>query len=234
MLDLGSTDFNLAIPSVDASQLEALSTSLFDEWEAYVHKALMLPDYSLFLQVEEGSIKGWGKIGAAAAALYIGIGNYGDFTSGLETISQQLHATRVYLAERANSRFSCVESQAAVRKKGGVPAALQRLFIRVQRGELTPAEAVSEAEYLLGEEAAETPDLMTDLANALRNCPRYPEQVPLAFEEVGEPPLIDTTDGKLPRTPKRRSPELPPPLHYRVEVWRESKNDRKQKKLTAL
>lgn len=234
MLDLGSTDFNLAIPSVDSSQLEALSNSLFDDWETYVHQALALPDYSLFLQVEEGSIKGWGKIGAAAAALYIGIGNYGDFASGLETISQQLRATRVYLAERANNKFSCAESQAAVRKKGGVPAALQRLFVRVQRGELTPADAESEAEYLLGEEAADTPGLMADLANALSNCPRYPEQVPLVFEEFSEAPLIEMTEGERPRTPKRRSPDFPPPLHYRVEVWRESKKNRKQTKLTAL
>lgn len=234
MLDLGSTDFNLAIPSVDAPQLEGLSTLLFDDWEAYVGQALALPDYSLFLQVEEGSINGWGKIGAAAAALYIGIGNYGDFASGLETISQQLRATRMYLAERANTRFSCPESKATVRKKGGVPVALERLFVRVQRGDLTPAEAASEAVLLLGDEGAETPGLMAAVSGALRSCPRYPEQVPLAFEEFRETPLIEMPSGKLPRSPKRRSPELPPPLHYRVEVWRESKKKQKQTKLTAL
>ncbi|MFA5940270.1 MAG: hypothetical protein WC809_13010, partial [Sinimarinibacterium sp.] len=94
MLDVGSTDFNLIIPGVDPGELESLSTSLFDRWEAYVDQSLALPDYSLFLQVEEGSIKGLAKMGTAVGALYLGIGAYGDFISGLTTIGKQLSATR--------------------------------------------------------------------------------------------------------------------------------------------
>lgn len=235
MLDLGSTDFNLAVPSVDAALLKSLSTALFDDWEAYVHRSLVLPDYSLFLQVEEGSIKGWGKVGAAAAALYVGIGNYGDFMSGLETISQQLSSTRTYLAEQARNRFSCAEPQAVVRKRGGIPAALQRLFVRVQSGELTAAEASNQAQALLGDEATDAPGLIDALTNALHRCPRHHQQMPLELDEPAEiPPIQGVGIKQQPKAPKRRPPELPPPLHYRVEVWRESKKKRKKTKVTAL
>lgn len=234
MLDLGSADFNLAVPSVDASALEFLSTSLFDDWEAYVHQSLALPDYSLFLQIEEGSIKGWGRIGAVAGALYIGIGTYGDFVSGLTTISQQLGATRDYLAEHARSKFSCSEPHATVRRKGGVPAALQRLFVRVQSGEMTPAEASRQAETILGDEATAVPGFLTALASALHNCPRHHQQMPLPLDELADASSMEMADKRSPTAPKRRFPELPPPLHYRVEVWRESKKKKKQTKVTTL
>ncbi len=234
MLDLGSTDFNLAVPGVDASTLEFFSTSLFDDWEAYVRRSLSLPDYSLFLQIEEGSIKGWGKVGAVAGALYIGIGTYGDFVSGLTTISQQLGATRDYLAEHARSKFSCPEPQATVRRKGGVPAALQRLFIRVQSGEMTPAEASRQAETILGDDVTAAPGFMTALTSALHGCPRHHQQMPLPLDELADLPPVEIAGKRNPPAPKRRFPELSPPLHYRVEVWRESKKKRKQTKVTAL
>jgi hypothetical protein len=234
MLDLGSTDFHLAIPSVDARRLEVLSSSLFDEWERYVDQSLALPDYSLFLQVEEGSINGWGKIKSTAGAFVLGVTAYGGFMSGIDTISKQLSATRTFLAEHARSTFSCSESQATVRKKGGVPSALQRLFVRVQSGELTPAEASIQAEAILGDEGSEVPGFLEALASALHSCPRHHQQVQLPFDEVSEVPPSEMSDSKLPKAPKRRSPDLPPPLHYRVEVWRDSKRLKKQTKLIAL
>jgi hypothetical protein len=234
MLDLGSTDFNLAIHSVDASRLETLSNALFDEWETYVDRHLALPDYSLFLQVEEGSINGWGKIKSTAGAFVVGISVYGGLVSGIETISKQISATGKYLAEHAQSTFSCPDNQTTVRRKGGVPAALQRLFVRVQKGELTPTEASILGEALLGDEASEVPGFFEALANAFRSCPRHHQQVQLPLDESVEMPPVETTGSGLPKVPRRRSPGIPPPLHYRVEVWRESKKKRKQTKLTAL
>ena len=86
MFDLGSTDFYIAVPSMPRREFEKYSTSLFDEWDEYAARILALPDYSLVLEVEEGSIKGSGKIAVVLGALYIGIGNYGSFMSGLQTI----------------------------------------------------------------------------------------------------------------------------------------------------
>ncbi len=238
MLDLSSTDFNFAIASVDPSQLEILSSSLFDEWEAYVEQSLTLPDYSLFLQIEEGSINGWGKIKSATKAVIVGITAYGGLMSGVEIMSKQLKATSNFLAEHAQSKFSCPGAQATVRKKGGAPAALQRLFARVQSDELTPEEATILAQAILGDDASEVPGFFESLSNAFRTCPRHPQQAPLPFDELLEakPPvdMTGTKQPKLPKLPKSRTPDLPPPLHYRVEVWRESKRKRKHTKITIL
>ena len=86
MLDLAATEFVLAVPNLPEAELKRLSTSLFDAWDGFVDTALSLPDYSLFLQVDEGSVRGNAKIAAVAVALYLAIGNYGDFVSGLKTL----------------------------------------------------------------------------------------------------------------------------------------------------
>lgn len=234
MIDLGQTEFRLAIPGVDAAKLESLSNSLFDEWEEYVGKALSLPDYSLFLQVDEGSINGWGKIKAGAGVLFVGISAYGGLFSGLDIIGKQLGATRDFLAGHARSTFSCPITKATTRKSGGSPAYLQRLFARVQRGELTADEATLLAENHLAGEATEAPGLLDALAEAFRECPKLPEQVPLPLEEIGEIQILPSVPRKSPSPPKPRTPELPPALQYRVEVWRDSKRKHKRSKVSPL
>ena len=234
MLDLSSTEFYLDVPSVPGNELKRLSSSLFDSWEAYVGSALSLRDYSLFLQVEEGSVRGLAKIGAAIGVLYMGIGNYGSFISGVTTIGQQVNATSEFLSERAGSVFSCPESQATTKKRGGTIAAIQRLFAKVQRGELTPEEASARAEALLGEESANEPGLLRELTSAFRDCPRYHEQQPLAFAvDKEDPESFENQSPHRPRTP-RSGPVIGPTLHLRVEVWRESKNKRKHTRLVSL
>jgi hypothetical protein len=234
MLDLGSTEFYLAVPSVPGEELRRLSNSLFDSWEAYVGSALSLRDYSLFLQVEEGSVRGMAKIGAAIGVLYVAIGNYGDFISGVTTVGQQVNATSEFLSERAVNVFSCPESQAMTKKRGGTIAAIQRPFVKVQRGELTPEEASARAEALLREESANEPGLLRDLTEALRDCPRYHEQQPLPF--TGSQEDSGSSGHQLPQKPRtpRSGPDLGPPLQLRVEVWRESKTKRKHSRLLTL
>lgn len=234
MIDLGSTEFYLAIAGVPERQLKRLSTSLFDSWESFVDQSLSLPDYSLFLQIEEGSVKGVAKVGAVLGALYLGIGTYGDFVSGMRTIQEQVGATSDFLAGQAERVFSCPESAASTRKRGGSLASLERLFVRVQKGEMTPEEAVVRAEVLLGEEAQTNPDFMRALASALQNCPRHHEQQPLPFlDELESPVLGSSSPPRQPRNP-RPSSELGPPLVLRVEVWRESKKKPKHTRIVKL
>src|SRR5690606_34385251 len=192
MLDLGSTDFNFAIQSVSAPHLKSLSSELFDKWEGYVEQHLALPDYSLFLQIEEGSINGWGKIKSTAGVFFLGISAYGGLVSGIEAINKQVTATEKFLAEHAQSTFSCPDEKTIVRRKGGVPATLHRLFVRVQKGELTPEEASILANATLGDEAAEVPGLFDALANAFQTCPLHHQQVPLPFDQVDQIPNTDT------------------------------------------
>lgn len=235
MIDLGSTEFVLAIPSRPEAELRRLSSSLFDSWEAYVGSSVSIPDYSLFLEIEEGSIKGRTTIAAAATALYVGIGLYGDFVSGLKTIHEQVSATSDYVTKQATRSFSCPPSSATTTKRGGSLGALHRLFVKVQRGELTPEDAMLRAEKILGEDAATEPGLMKNLVDALQNCPRYHQQSSLPFSDY--PEESDAIQGPIPKTPRPSKPSPPvlgPPLHLRVEVWRESKSKRKQTRIFKL
>ena len=234
MIDLGSTEFILSVPSVPEPKLRDLSTSLFDSWDSYIENSLALPDYSLFLQVEEGSIKGAAKVGAFLSAIYLGIGNYGDFISGVKTINEQLSATRDYLGEQAGRVFSCPESSRSTKKRGGSLAALQRLFVKVQMSEMTPDEALLHAEALLGDESAAVPGFLGDLENSLRTCPRFPEQLSLPLGDQVEDDMQRLDDTRRPNRPPRQRPALGPPLQFRVEVWRESKNKRKQTRVIRL
>jgi hypothetical protein len=237
MLDLGTTEFVLAIPSLPEAELKRLSTSLFAEWEEFVDTALSLPDYSLLLQVEEGSVRGAAKIGAVAGALFLGIANYGDFIGGVRTIGEQISATGDFVAEQAKQFFDCPDSKATARKRGGTVSGLQRLFVRVQKGELSPEEAMHLADKLLGEERNTAPGFMEALSDAFRDCPRFHKQEPLPFLEGPDDQLHPLAlPPSLPPAPRETRPrvELGPPLQLRVEVWRDSKKKRRKTRVVKL
>jgi hypothetical protein len=231
MIDLGSTGFLIQVPSLPESELTELSSALFDSWESYVGDSLSIPDYSLFLQVEEGSIKGMASAGAFLYAVYMGIGNYGSFVSGLQTINQQLSDVRGYLADEAGRTFPCQGAKPSTKKRGGSLASLQRLFVKVQKGELTPEAAMAQAEILLGEEVATVPGFQSDLENAFRTCPRFPAQLSLPLADDDSPVL---PNPKGPARPTRPKPDIGPTLQFRVEVWRESKTRRKETRVVRL
>jgi hypothetical protein len=234
MVDLGTTEFHLAIPSFSEAELKRLSSRLFDSWETFAGDALSLPDYSLFLQVEEGSVKGLATVGAVLGAIYLGIGNYGGFVSGLKTINEQLAATSEFLRQNAPDVFSCPSSKVTSNRRAGTMAALQRLFVKVQSGALTADEAMYRANALLGEEAESAPGFLEELARAFRDCPRFHEQQVFPFPEPEGEFLSDVPlRPGGPRPPIAR-PVLGPPLQLRVEVWRESKRKRKQTRVIKL
>ena len=235
MLDLGTTEFVLAIPSLPEAELKRLSTSLFDSWDGFVDTALSLPDYSLFLQVEEGSVRGAAKIGAVAGALYLAIGNYGDFISGVKTIGEQIAATSEFLSEQAKQTFECPEAKATSRKRGGAVSGLQRLFVRVQKGEISPDQAMAYADQLLGSQQDEAPGFRDALTDAFLDCPRHHKQEEFPFlatteETMGQIPAGSPQGPKKPRT----RVELGPVLHLRIEVWRDSKKKRRKTRVVKL
>lgn len=233
MLDLGGSEFYLPVRALPKRELELLSTQLFDEWERYADTALSLRDYSLFLQVDEGSINGKGAIAASLVALYAGISSYGGFMSGIDTITQQVRSITTFLADHAPHRYSCDDRKATIKKRGGVPSAIQRLFVQVQKGELTPEEATIRAQLLIGDEAATSPGFFESLVDALVNCPRFHQQAGLLFGDELE---LDEQVAEVPAKPKatRPRPPLAPPLSFRVEVWRESKRDERQIRTVRL
>jgi hypothetical protein len=62
MIKLGTAAFNLQVAGLSTEELKEYSSRLFDLWEAQVEIELsILSDYSLRLEVEEGSLKGRGR-----------------------------------------------------------------------------------------------------------------------------------------------------------------------------
>ncbi|MDD5333273.1 MAG: hypothetical protein PHS32_05950 [Rhodoferax sp.] len=234
MIDLGSTDFFIPVPSLPREDFEKYSTHLFDVWEEFVSRTLDLPDYSLALEVEEGSVKGGGRIAVVLGALIVGIGHYGEFFHGLQTIRSQLSSVGDFLAENASSPFKSSGCETKVRKHGGSLAHLQQLFNKVQRREITADQAMVDAKALLGDDAATSPDFMCEMQNAFERMPLAHEQLPLLPVPTAEE--IEFASGERQRKPRVPRPNsiAPPPQQLRVEVWRDSKNGKKGIRVVQL
>ncbi len=232
MLDVASTSFIVNVPSLPKKEFEKYSTRLFDNWAEDVEKTLKIPDYSISLEVEEGSIKGVGKIAAALAAVYIGIGQYSDFISGLQTIRSQASYVNERLFENARSPFGGSNVNSQVRRNGGALGRLQTLFSKVQSRQLTVDEALVQAIILLGEEAEKNPEFIKDLQKQFENAPRHLEQLTF-FEEMPEQLVAAPEDQKAPG--KKRIPrEIALPQKFRIEIWKDSKRDKRHVKVIDL
>lgn len=227
MANLGATELYLGIPSLPRNDFEQYSTRLFDEWEGYVNSVLKLPDYSIALEVEEGSIKAVGRVAATLGFLYIGIGQYGSFINGLETIQNQVRDVGDYLADRAGAPFEGSKMKPRVSKRGESLARLQKLFVKVQRGEMTVDKAMKETEAIFGSELEDAPEFASALKDSLEQTPLLPKQIRLPLVDADGNELIPERKGK--REPRPSPPPQPAPIpeHYRVELWRESKNGKR-------
>jgi hypothetical protein len=186
MVDLGSIDFRLDVPSIPKAELEEYTTRLFDVWEAQVREAVRIPDFSVSLQIEEGSIKGKGIIAGGLFALYIGIGQYGSFISGVQTIKAQVMYANARLSEIARSSHGGDAAPMSIQKRLGTLARLERLFDKVQRGELSVSDAMRQADELLGDEVHQVPEFRKALEDSLLKAPSIPKQLVLPMDETEE------------------------------------------------
>ncbi|MGF1910680.1 hypothetical protein L4C38_14655 [Vibrio kasasachensis] len=234
MANIGTVDFYLGVPILPREEFEIYSTQLFDEWEAYIGEYLQLSDFSLVLEVEEGSIKAKGKIFAAIGVLYIGIGQYGSFVSGLQTIHNQVRAVGEYFGERASSPFDLSLAKPKIRNRGESLARLESLFVKVQRGEMTVEIAMQETEAIFGAEVEEAPEFMSDLKKSLEQVSVIPKQMELHLVDSDGEEL--TTEDPKPKKPRNPQPKRPAPVtdQFRVEVWRETKKSKRNIKVTSL
>lgn len=233
MLDVVTTSFYIKAPAFDKDDFERYSTQLFDQWDSYVEAHLDLPDYALTLVVEEGSIKGLGKIAATAGALYIAIGNYGGFISGVQTIREQASYVTNALFDQAKRNFGCKGTPGNSKQSGGEIYYLKGLFDRVQAGQLSSDQAMAEVQDRWGHDAANSPELLKSLASGLETAPLHPKQLSLP-DEVWEPcEMVELpARERKPKAPRRR--ELPISQHYRIEISRQQKGGDKKVKLTKV
>lgn len=234
MIDIGNTEFIVDVNSLSRRELERYASNLFDIWDGYIEQALRVPDYSISLDIEEGSIKGNGKIAAAVGALYLGIANYGSFMSGIQTISSQVSYVGNKLVENAVSPFDGDNVRTTYRNNGGALSQLNRLFRKVQNGELTAEQAMQKAENILGAEGKASPEFSHGLYEAFQTAPKYLKQMPLFEVDQSEIKLGHDVENKRnsPRTP---TPKPEAPINqFRVEIWRESKRDKKNVRVKKL
>lgn len=232
MIDLGGTDLYIDVPSLPRHEFERYSTNLFDEWESYIGKVLKIPDYALVLEIEEGSIKVNAKIAAYLYALYIGIGQYGSFMSGTQTIQGQISSASDYLATHAVAPFPNSKAKPKIKKYSGSLGQLQRIFVKVQQGKITTEQAMIEAEILFGEDVGSEPSFMSELKTSFDNTPTFAKQLKLPLNEI-ENDVFQQVVNKKPRTPLPK-PDQPIGQQFRVMVWRESKDKKRKVRVIAL
>ena len=232
MYEIGNTSFTLRVPALNKIELEDYSNRLFNEWDSAVSKTLLLEDYSLSLEIEEGSIKGRGKIAVAIGVLYIGIGNYGDFVSGLNTIRDQVTNVGNTLFETALLSSGCDKKNSTVRKSAGVVTKLSALFTKVQKNQLTSDQAMEEARALFGDALNEHPDFIKELQKQFQETPLDPEQLELSGLDSESCEILTNDIMEEEKPPVKRPSPAPLPQRYRVQIWRDSRNDQKQIKIT--
>lgn len=232
MIDLGSVNFHIGIPSLSKDELEAYSSDLFDKWEKHLTETLNLTDFSISLEVEDGSILGEGKIGTTLAKLYVGIALYGSFIGGIQTIKRQAAEGGSYLLEHANAPHEASEGTYETHKKGGNLGQIERLFSKVQRNELTVEEAMQKAEEILGDDSDSSPEFMKELEGSLAETPRMPVQLNIELDEDSEA----QPESPIPKPKQNQTPRVKPipSLHNRIEIWRESKDGKKKIRVTQV
>lgn len=234
MANIGTTDFYIGVPTLPRKEFEVYSNQLFDEWESHVGSSLKLSDYSLAIEVEEGSIKAVGKVAATLGVIYLGIGQYGSFISGLQTIHNQVKSVGEYFGERAGAPFESSAAKPKIRKRGESLARLQNLFVKVQRGNITVEMAMIETEAIFGSEVDDTPGFMDDLRSSLEKTPLLPQQMQLPL--VGSDGKEIIMEGEKQKTSTPSQPRTPAPIadQFRVEVWRESRKSKRNVRLISL
>jgi len=231
MINIGTTDFYLNVPSLPVEEFEAYSTQLFDEWEDYVGNVLKLPDYYLALEVQEGSVRAKSKILVSAVTLCGFLASYGSISSGVKHLYSDITAVGNYLGVRASAPFPDTDEKPRIRKRGEALSKLELLFFRVESGSLSVDEAMTRAEKILGEDTEEVTEFMKELKISLQGTP---SQMALPIEEHELQPTASSPDEERnPSAPKSKIPVIRPD-QYRVEIWRESKNGERKVRVQKI
>lgn len=233
-LEIGLTEFTLDVPIMPAKALEAYSSRVFDRWESRLAADVPLPDYSLHLEIVEGSLKGKGRIWVATAKFVAAVSVSGGLISAVKEISWAVRSGGTYLAQVAAEPYADVEPHLRVKRSTAKLGEIERLITRVQSGQLERGEAAILAQALFEEDEPGAAELATIVCNTIGTVQRTPTQLVLPLEEF-ETLMISKpeTPSPPPRRPKPKS-EVPLPERFRAEVWRESKKGRKHITVSPL
>lgn len=219
-MEIGTVDFVIDAERLGESRLSAYATSLFDRWDSEVAESLRLDDYGLLLEVEDGSIKGKGRIVTVASALFVAISGYGSFSGGLRQIAADIRDVGSFLVNQAEKQAAGLGGRVVdSRKDAGKFGRLYRLFRDVQSGRLSPEDATQQATQLFeGEDVSE--EQLRRVQDALHHLPRFGPQLEFPEDLIGE--------GPRRRRPLRNDRPKPAPTEtdgLRVQVWKDTRYD---------
>jgi hypothetical protein len=96
-------------------------------------------------RIEGGSTRTWVTIGALLTAL----NSYGNLRQSIDYLVKDAQSVGQAILSETSHSLGINEHPAGQQKRLGVPGRLRRLFVRVEKGELSPEEATSQAVRLL-------------------------------------------------------------------------------------
>lgn len=202
MIDIVRASFNFDAPAPPEDYLVVYAKKIFKEMDSAVEEYLPFDDYSLYLSVEEGSIKGLGKVALCAYALYEGIAQYGSFIQGVEIIKRQGCAVAQAIVDAA-SNDQAVEQvfKKRTRADAGAASRLKRLFEKVRDREIGPEVATLKALEILDPTGTELPpEAQREIAISMESLEKHPEQLTLelGISEEFDRPSVPASRPKRP------------------------------------
>ncbi|RYJ60768.1 hypothetical protein [Pseudomonas songnenensis] len=224
MINIGSTDLYINVPSLPLEDFKNYSTRLFDEWEEHVRKTLSLPDFYLALDVQEGSISAKSRILVGATALCGFLASYGAISSGVKNLYEDVAAIGSYLGVIAAAPFPNFPGKPRVRSRGEALSKLNTLFVKVSNGTISPDEAMLQAEKVLGVNADDSPEFTRALKDSFHSTP---SQILLPLENGEVNSVLDDHDDRRDPFPSRKRIPAIRQEQYRVEIWRESRSSQR-------
>lgn len=225
MIDIGSTNFYFSLPNISGVDLKIYSENLFDSWAKIADDTLSLQDFSISLEVEEGSIKGKGRILATAAAIYIAVGQWGSFCAGVQTIKSQILEVSDFLVKEAEVEINQPIGVKKSRRSSGALGKIDVLFKKVQRGEITPEEAIRRTEIILNSEDGIPQELMQEIKNEFLGVPVFHKQIPLFVPESPLIPINGNQHGNYVIVNNSLRDSRNKKDKFRVKIWRGARGD---------
>ena len=229
MIDIVTVDFSIGVGPLGERLLRRRAREMFDAWDSELGSTLPLPDYALYFELEEGSLNGKGKVAAGAFAVYIAIGQFGSFVSGVKEINHYARAGgSILLAEARHLVPPGQNAEMRSRRGTGQLGQLERLFQRVYNHELAPMEAAEAARELFQGQPDLPEEALKKIEEELLSTRRRPTQLGLVLNDrVLEPEDADKVPEKKGRKPTGAIPPVPPPERFRVAIWRESRKGKR-------
>jgi hypothetical protein len=176
--------------------LDELASAVHERLRGFVRETRLGIDFETQVLIEEGSFSARARALAAAAAIYAGIANYGDFRQGLEIALNDAKRVNAWVVEDVLGRTAGDQKDVRISGGTGLAGDLERLFRLVEEGRMTPEEATKLAiNQVLREPGAAPPaEAENRLYEEFRKWHRF-RSVGVEGTETSEAPPLQSPDA---------------------------------------